>query len=38
LSGISGCENLNGDAAGLVNILDLTLAAGNFGKSGPTPW
>lgn len=38
LSGVTGCENLNGDAAGLVNILDLTLAAGNFGKSGPTTW
>lgn len=38
LSGVTGCENLNGDPAGLVNILDLSLAAGNFGKSGPTPW
>ncbi len=38
LSGVTGCENLNGDTAGLVNILDLSLAAGNFGKSGPTAW
>lgn len=36
--GMSGCENLNGDSAGLVDILDLTMAAGNFGKMGPTSW
>jgi len=27
---------VNGD--GLVNILDLTMMAANFGRTGPTPW
>jgi hypothetical protein len=28
--------DINGDGA--VNILDLTMAAANFGRTGPTPW
>jgi len=28
--------DVNGD--GVVNILDLTMAAANFGRTGPTPW
>ena len=31
-SGVSGCANLNGDAAGLVNIQDLSLVAKNMSK------
>jgi hypothetical protein len=28
--------DVNGD--GVVNILDLTMAAANFGRTGPLPW
>ncbi len=37
-SGLSGCVNANGDAAGIVNILDVVLIARNLALSAPQPW
>lgn len=37
-TGITTCANMNADAAGTVNILDLSLTASNYGKVGPITW